>query len=172
MTPQQFAKLKETVHFICWKASGLTLGSIRLSKIIFCADRYTYISTQAPMIADEYIRGDQGPYLKDLRQAIAELAEERKLGIKKLRMGTRNFKDYQLVKSPEIHILTEEEQALLERLTHTVCTDYSAEEISEATHNIAWKMAGVGEKIPLAAQLVVGPSKIDDEAMAWACEDA
>lgn len=171
MTARQFAKLKESVHFICWKASGLTLGSIRLSKIIFYADRSAYIATQAPMIADEYIRGDQGPYLRELRQAISELDQERKIRIKSIRLGKLDFTDYRAIAAPDICLLTEQEKSLLEELTYTVCTDYSAGEISEATHNIAWKMAGDKEKIPLAAQLVSGSSAVDAEALAWAATE-
>lgn len=164
-------KLKEAVHFVCAEARGMTLGSIRLSKVIFCADRATFISTFRPMIADSYIRGPQGPYLKELRTAVESLADSRRIAVRETKIGKIPFTEYILLKKPDIHLLSKEERELLRDLTYTICTDYSAREISEATHNAAWEVASDDEHIPLSAQLVAAPGEVMEKDIAWALED-
>lgn len=161
-------KLKQAVHFICHVAQGLTLGSIRLNKILFYADKETFCKTLEPLIADEYIRGPQGPHLADLRSIIDELKKERVLSVTTRNLGKRSFTDYISLRSPSTDLFTEKQLQLIEETTVSICTDYKAHEISEETHNAIWRMAGDKEPMPLAAQLCAQFVKPSKEILRWA----
>jgi len=172
MEAEALAKLKAAVHFIITVAQGMTLGSIRLSKILFCADRDAYFKTLHPMFADAYVRGPQGPYLKELRTVLDELQHEHAIGIKKISLGNKSFTDYTSLKVPDTALLSSDEQEQLRNITFRICTDYKAHEISEMTHNSVWSMAGHDEHIPLAAQLVAAPARITKKMRRWAQQQA
>lgn len=169
--PEFFEKLKEAILFVCWCAGEMPLGSIRLSKIIFNADRLTYFSKLRPMIADAYVRGSQGPYLRELRLATSVLQRERLLSISHKRVGSHNMSVYEVRRRPALALLSQQEVELLQSLTEKICTEYSAEAISVASHNSAWRMAEYKEHIPLAAQLVCHATRPTAAQLEWAAKD-
>lgn len=165
-----FESLKQAIHYICHIAAGMTLGSIRLNKILLFSDIEYYGKYGRPITQDEYVKGPQGPYQQDVRRAVAELKKQRILSVTKRKLSRCEFTDYHSLKPVNAPLLDDEQLAILSKWTEDICSDYKSHEISEVTHNAAWRIAHNKEKIPLAAQIVGMPSKVSQKDIAWAVQ--
>lgn len=148
-------RLKQAVHYICHVATeqSLDLGSIRLNKILFFSDREYYSKHYKALTQDAYVKGPQGPYQPDVADAVEELKNNRILSVTQEMRHGKKFTVY-LSKRPPDMTFSKEEYELLEKWTIEICHDYKSHEISEFTHNSAWRMASKQESIPLAAQML------------------
>lgn len=162
ISEEQMRKLKEAIVVICKIAAenGFKLLSIPLSKIIFFADRDTYFNTGQPLIADAYIHGQFGPYLRELRAATEELMQAHIIVVnqKTYPDDCREFTEYSLGHAGERFTPTafsENEKKLLKRLTIDVLTEETPMSVAESTHNHAWRITQSKEHIPLASQVLV-----------------
>lgn len=177
LTPEEMHRLKDAIVVICRTAvdNGFKLLSIPLSKAIFLADRETYFSTARPLIADAYIHGQFGPYLEGLRDASEALARERHIVLTHpiYARHTKPFTEYALgccANQYQVNSFTEDEVALLQRMTIDVLTDQTPLSAAMATHNHAWQVTQDKEHIPLSAQVLADSAPITHEDRLWAKE--
>lgn len=161
-------KFKALVHFMvhqCREQPG-RLGAIRLNKALWYTDVFAYKASGASVTGERYVKRAKGPVPARILQTLNELELEQKIHIREPD-GKFDSRKFMGLVSPNTSVLSEDEMAAASSTLEAVC-GYSANEISELTHDIIWEAAAEGEEIPLYATLVSEKGEISDNVRAWA----
>ncbi len=164
-------KLKEALHYVIARCDDpARLGAIRLNKIMWFADRYAYRMNGTTITADAYVKRRLGPVPKNVVSAIAELASEGKIAVREAALPSKNvMRHFFRMKAPEVESLSEQDRTILDYVTSVICDNFSANEISNATHDQVWDAAELGEEIPLFATFAQR-GEITQEVRQWASQ--
>lgn len=163
-------KFKALVHFMvheCREHPG-RLEAIRLNKALWYTDVIAYKMNGVPVSGETYVKRKKGPVPAHILATLRALEEEGKILIREPEYQYDPRK-YLSLDSPDASKLSDEERELAKSVLGTVC-GYSANEISEITHDIIWSAAAEGEEIPLSATLAAEKGTITDAVRAWASE--
>lgn len=144
-------KLKEALHYVIARCDDpARLGAIRLNKIMLYADRFAYRVNGATITADSYVKRRLGPVPKNVLAAIGELASEGKVVVREVAApGNRVMRHYIQMKPADVEALSVQDREILDTVTSVICDNFSANEISDATHDQVWEAAELGEEIPI-----------------------
>ncbi|MGD9668704.1 MAG: Panacea domain-containing protein [Hyphomicrobiaceae bacterium] len=164
-------KFKDVVHFICENSKPEELGNVKLHKILYFADMLHFMSTGTPLTGVEYRKQKFGPTASHLTWALSKLAEEGAI-----RIDTRDYfgfqkKDYIVQQRVERRLFKNSEIRLLHDVIDFVCSR-SAKEISELSHDAAWKAARMGEVMPYYAVFGLIPTELEQEDFDSAIREA
>ncbi len=146
-------KVLQAIHFICFTAEGLPLGATRLNKILWFAEKDSFLHTLQPMLGLSFVKGPYGPMPPDADIACKTLAEKGLIFFEPRDYGSYSYKDMHSRRDPDTSLLTEDELTALRNLTWEICTEYSARSISDLTHNAIYHMLSMGEDYPLELAL-------------------
>jgi hypothetical protein len=161
-------KLKETIHFVCRKTGtgSKVLGAVRLQKILWNFDLRSFQATGYACTGAVFVRGFRGPYAPLASEAIVQLVRERRFFA-----DTTKFFDNdkaRLVGKGETNksLFSSRELAWLQEAMREICDDRSTGSVDGKWHEVAWRIARLGEEIPFEATAVtiVRPSKEAIEA--------
>ncbi len=155
-------KFKVVVHYICSRCEPDELGNVKLHKILYFSDMLHYLSTLKPLTGAEYQKQQFGPTARHLAWALRELEKEGKLKIQQRDYYGYKKSDYISLREPDPRALTNQEISLLNDVINFVCKK-SAKEISELSHDYAWKNVDMGEIIPYYSVHGIVPSFVSDE---------
>lgn len=166
-------KLKEALHYVIARCDDpARLGAIRLNKIMWFADRYAYRVNGASITADAYVKRRLGPCPKNVVAAINELATEQKIAVREMPVpGGHVMRHFFGTKEAEVEALSEQDRKILDAFTGVICDNFSANEISDATHDHVWEAADLGEEIPLFTTFAK-KGEITADVRLWATEAA
>ena len=164
-------KLKAVVHFICDRCDPTELGNVKLHKILYFADMMKYAGSGEPLTGVDYVKQQFGPVARHLSAVLTELTTEKKREIESKDYFGFEKKQYTSISDPELSLFSNLDIQLLIDVIEFVC-GRSAKAISELSHDIAWKTAYMGERIPYAAALAMQPVEITDEDIACAADEA
>ncbi|MAF82655.1 MAG: hypothetical protein CL797_00950 [Chromatiales bacterium] len=150
-------KLLSAVHFICKQMGSEPekLGLVKLHKILWYTDVWSFRHTGMSMTGGHYIRMPYGPCLQELTATLKTLKSQGKVfenegeyfGYEQRQMIGKG--------TPDTSLLTDREVRLLEDFIKDVCESHTAASISEKSHkDRVWQIAADGEAIPLEATLV------------------
>ena len=164
-------KLKEALHYVIARCDDpARLGAIRLNKIMWFADRYAYRVNGATITADSYVKRRLGPVPKNVLAAIDELASEQKIAVREAPVpGGYVMRHFFGIKEVDVEALSEQDRKILDAFTGVICDNFSANEISDATHDHVWEIAELGEEIPLFTTFAKR-GEITAEVRQWATE--
>lgn len=164
-------KLKEALHYVIARCDDpARLGAIRLNKIMLFADRFAYRMNGATITADPYVKRRLGPVPKNVLAAIGELASEHKIVVREVAtFGNKVMRHYITMKPAEVDALSEQDREILNAVTSIICDNFSANEISDATHDQVWEAAELGEEIPIFTTFA-RRGEITNEVRQWASE--
>jgi hypothetical protein len=164
-------KLKEALHYVIARCDDPTrLGAIRINKIMLFADRYAYRVNGASITADSYVKRRLGPVPKNVLAAIGELAGDEKIAVREAPVpGGLVMRHFFKLKEPEVDALSEQDRRILDAFAGVICDSFSANEISDATHDQVWEAAELGEEIPLYTTFSKR-GEITAEVRQWATE--
>jgi hypothetical protein len=163
-----YEKFKDLVHYICHIADRDELGATKLNKILWYSDIISYINRGESMTGSAYIKRQFGPVPKDILTALEELSAEGKMLIRDIPFFGNMKREYITLVEPDISRFDASEISLVANLTHDICHHYTAESISEATHDIIWKLADMEEEIPYFAVYGAQLGEITEEDIQWA----
>lgn len=165
-------KLKEALHYVIARCDDpARLGAIRLNKILWFADREAYRLNGLSITGDSYVKRKLGPTPKNVLAAIAELAAERKIVVREASLPSNYvMRHFFKLTDAEVPSLSDQDRAILDAFMRLVCDNYTANEISNASHDQVWYAAEMGEEIPLYAAAFATPGQITQEVRAWASE--
>lgn len=161
---ESFEKLKALAHYIIslCDANPLTLGAIRLNKILWFSDTQAYGLFEKSITGAVYTKRQFGPVPKGIVPAIQFLSDEGKISTRDISPdeggGIRGFspcmiREYKSLKDPSpSNFFSKEELSLTKSVQEIVC-GFSAMEISEISHDSVWRAAKMGEEIPMEATL-------------------
>lgn len=143
-------KYKSAVHYIIDSCKNpLTLGSIKLNKILFYSDGEIFLREKKSITNDIYIKRQFGPVPKNIINILKELEKEGKIAISKKKYDSYNHTVFFSLEDVDLNCLNAQEVDVLNAYRETICNDYTAKKISEETHNEIWEIAAIGEEIPL-----------------------
>lgn len=165
-------KLKEALHYVIARCDDpARLGAIRLNKIMWFADCYAYRLNGTSITADSYVKRRLGPTPKNVLPAIAELAAEGKVAVREEALPSNYvMRQFFPVKDVEVETLSEQDREILDAYRRVICDNFSANEISNITHDQVWEAADLGEEIPLFATFASRAGEITEDVRKWASE--
>jgi hypothetical protein len=165
MTTQKF---KALVHFLvheCRDHPG-RLGAVRLNKSLWFTDVIAYQTNGASVTGESYVKRQRGPVPAHILAILRELRDEGKILIQEPEFMYDPRKFISLT-PPEIESLSDDERALAKAILEDVC-GYTANGISDLSHDIIWDAAAEGEEIPLYATLAAELGEVTDDVRRWA----
>lgn len=165
-------KFKDLVHHVIHEADRkrLALGAVRLNKVLWFADMFTYHETGKSMTGERYVKRDRGPVPKTILRTLEALQNEGKVSVfePEFDFDIRRFTSNA---PPSGSSLSDREKRMVDRLLDAVC-DRSANEISDLTHGTSWRLTAQGEEIPLYATFADREGEITKQDRKWAEEEA
>ena len=162
------SKFKSLVHDVIHRCRDHPhrLGAVRLNKVLWFSDMYAYKFFGHSISGEIYVKRQRGPVPRRVLSALKELQTDGAIRIEEPRSHLDTRKFYSMVPPPE-GVLTSSEEGIVSEVLAGVL-GYTANEISEASHGLAWETAEMGEEIPLSATLAETPGEYTDEIMKWA----
>jgi len=162
-----YEKFKDLVHYICHMADRDELGATKLNKILWFSDMVTYINRGKSLTGSVYVKRQYGPVPKDILQALDDLSTEEKMIVRDIPYFGNTKREYISLTEPDINRFEAFEISLVANIMHHICHHHSAESISDATHDIIWKLADMGEEIPYCAIYGAQLGEITEEDIQW-----
>lgn len=161
-------RLKEAVHVVVAASNPARLGAIRLRKALWFADWDEFRKSGRTITGEKYVKLPKGPVPKAIDKAIEELESEKMIAVGKRQVYSYAMTQYMSLETPHPHALSQDEVDKLEAYASVLCENYTADEVSDITHGLAWKVASIGSEIPMAAVLVENSGQVTEEVIAWA----
>ncbi len=162
-------KLEQAVHYIISKCPHPEkLGKTKLNKILWFADRETYIATGKPLTNAIYIKKQFGPVPRNIDTVIKKLIEAKKIEQQRKQTSEDYSRTlYTALQAPEENILSTSEMEILNPIIANIRDKHTAKGISEKSHDIAWDMAELDKEIPYASIHVSRIGKVTPEDIQW-----
>ena len=161
-------KFKALVHLVIQESEEPEkLGSIKLNKILWFADTETYRLTGNSISGAKYLRRQKGPVPAHILKSIRELKSEGKISVEEsqIRYKPRLFTS---LKDADESLFSDLEREIVKIVTDMICSNFTAYEISEFSHNDIWDAASDGEEIPLHTTLVKESGDFSPIIQNWA----
>jgi len=163
-------KFKSSTHYIISKCPDpKDLGATRLNKILWYADSYAYKATGNTITGSTYLRHQRGPVPSRVLASLRQLKSEGKIEITDP-IAPYQPRLYESLAEPDTSVLSKVEKEYLDGFSKIICESYSANSISEASHDEIWESAMDGEEIPVEATLVSSSGDYNPKVQAWADE--
>lgn len=161
-------KFSSLVHYIIATCDDpKRLGSIRLNKILWFSDIMSYRKIGQSITGTQYKKRKHGPVPAHVIKATEELEDSKLISVKH---PTAQFdpREYMSLAEPDTTAFDKQELEIVDLVLRNICDSFSADEISEMTHDDIWKAADDGEDIPLSATLVSEPGDYGPSIVGWA----
>lgn len=173
-------KFEEVVLYICSQVENLrNLSMTKLHKILYYVDREVYLHTGRPLTGETYVANQYGPTSKHLEEALEALDSADKLSHVTREDSSKQIGSYQqnifIAKdTPDVdETFKASEIQLLDDVIQQISEDFTAQQISEVSHDIVWRSARKGEEMPYyTAMLQVTESEESAEDLEWARQKA
>ncbi|WP_457653042.1 Panacea domain-containing protein [Rhodocaloribacter sp.] len=168
-------KLKTLVHYVCFKAPNpRKLGATKLNKILFYAEMEAFLSLGHPITGEVFVKQQFGPVPKHILSVLRELEKERAIAISDA-SGYHVYtgesyphRQFFSLTRPTLEAFTGDEISIVDEVVDLVCNRHTAKSISEASHNIVWESAEIGEELPYFTALTHLLGEITAKDVAWA----
>ncbi len=167
-------KLKALVHYVCHRAPEDKLGKTKLNKILYYSDIEAYVALGAPITGEVYVKHQYGPVSKHIDEVVEELKAEQALAVAEASgfhiYSGQPYMQYRYVslRRPSVQPFTADEVAIVEETLDTICQNYTARGISEASHGLVWQSARIGEELPYHTAFGHFVGEINPDDIRWA----
>jgi hypothetical protein len=145
------SRLKSTIHLVCSIGQPHNIGATQLTKSIVLADAVSFCIRRKTISGTTIAKADFGPVPHGYQDALNELVREKAIQIITSQDGAYKNTKYKVLRPPSRDGFEAADLEILEKIVREICNKHSAGGLSDLTHNEAWKVAGMGEEIPLAA---------------------
>jgi hypothetical protein len=163
-------KFKALVHYICWRCEDpRLLGTVKLNKVLWYADRIRYLMTGQPIAGATYLKQQFGVVARTLAPLVAELEKEGALSTRERSHGgslTQYFARFE----PDLSVFTAPEISVVDSLIETICFRDAPSPVDLAADDQVWKLAQIGETLPYYTVFAARPAEILKRDMDWAVE--
>ncbi|HUH84233.1 MAG TPA: Panacea domain-containing protein [Stellaceae bacterium] len=157
------------MHYICWKCQDPTkLGATKLNKVLWLSDAHAFMVVGQPITEAKYVKQQFGPVPGAILPTLRELQREAKIAVRDVEYFGRPKREFFALQRPDISMFTADDISLVDAAIDFVCENHTAASISEATHTEIWKLAEIGEEMPLRAVLAANLAEITDADVRWA----
>ncbi len=162
-------KLKALVHYVCSRVRGPDLlGSVKLNKMLWYTDLASFVETGESVTGETYIKKPHGPVASHLASVLDELVQDGVLQISTVSRHGHRQKQYVPLRDPDPSKLGQSDLWLAEQVIDRISEEYTAERISEVSHNRVWSIAADGERIPFEAIYTAEKLEVDESDIQWA----
>ena len=163
-------KLKALVHYVASRCENPSvLGSIKLNKVLWVSDLWSYVKTGQPITGEIYIKQQFGPVASSSVRILDELQSEGKIVVRRRELPNGRSKvDYISMLEPDLKMFTASEISLVDQAIDFVCLQHTSRQISDKSHDVIWELAEIGEEIPYYAMLASRLDGITKEDVTWA----
>ncbi len=149
-------KFKALVQYVSWRcrAEPYKLGAIKLNKILWFADCEAYRRRGRSITGARYVKEAKGPVPLAIAPTVAAL---RKAGLLEVSEDTyygHRQRRFVAQAEPDMSEFAHEELKIVDEVIREITERHTANSISNLTHDDIWKIAELGEEIPLHATLV------------------
>lgn len=162
-------RLKALVQYICYQCHDPSvLGAIKLNKILWYSDVIAFARSGDSITGETYVKQQFGPVPRHILGVIEDLEAEEALVMREVEFYGKQKKEYVALKKPDISMFTADEISLVDSVIDVVCHKHTASSISMASHDAIWKLAEIGEEIPLYAALASELGEVTEDDVKWA----
>ena len=168
-------KLEYLMHYIIWKCKDPTLlGAVKLNKILWYSDIFTYLEKGRSVTEVTYIKRQFGPVPnpRDFIEASEKLKNEGKIAITEGIYYGKPHRQFVALKLPDISVFSSEEISIVDIMIEEICQKHTASSISKLSHDIIWESADIGEEIPLCTAFAARFGEINEDDIQWARKEA
>jgi antitoxin SocA-like protein len=140
----------------------------QLNKVLWYSDAIHYMVTGRSITGETYVKRQHGPVPRHIVSAIDDLVAEGK--VMRGRVDHFGFikSEFIAMDDADLTAFTADEIALIDTAFEHVCLNNTARSISEETHGLIWKIAKMGEEIPLATVFASDVGEVDETDFDWA----
>jgi len=171
---------EQVVLYICSQVENIrNLSMTKLHKILYYVDREVYLQTGIPLTGETYIANQYGPTSEHLPEALEALDAEGKLSHVTRKDSSDQIGIYEqnifiAKETPDVdEAFKASEIQLLDDIIEQISVEFTAEQISDLSHDIVWRSARKGEELPYyTTMLQVTESEESAEDLEWAREKA
>lgn len=158
-------------HYVIARANPNKLGSIKLNKVMWFADREAYRRFGRTLTGQlSYEKRQYGPVPNNIVRSTRKLEQDDAIATREVpTFGGGMRREYSLLKQPDVSAFSAEEVDILNEAIAWVCDDHTAASISELSHDALWQGAEIGEQIPVRAAVVI-PDEVDGDDILWAAK--
>lgn len=157
-------KLRELILYISRRCeTDINFGSNKLNKIILFVDILSYLRYGTSVTGTAYVKQTFGPVPVHLGQIIEQMKADREILIKKETVALQYAQTRIIpLRAANVEVFLPRDIALVEDVIHEFFRS-NAVSISEKSHGTAWKLANLGDVIPLDAFLIGDDQTVTDE---------
>lgn len=165
----ELRKLEALAHYICYKCQDPTvLGSIKLNKILWYSDMIALQIRGKAITGETYVKRQFGPVPKHILETLKKLETSGDIVIRQTDYHGYPKRDFIAMTKPDFSVFTSEEISIVDDVLQEVCYNHTATSISLATHDDIWKLAEIGEEIPLETAFASKLGDISEDDVKWA----
>jgi hypothetical protein len=160
-------KLDDLVFYIVSQCEPSRLTKTQLHKTLWYAELNAFLVSGSPITGETYKKDRHGPVASHLEDSLRRLQAGGKIEAGR-DVAVESKWEFIAHGVPNLDWLTESERRAVEDAVQLVCYDNTAASISRKSHDLIWKIASRGEKIPIETALVSELDSFTDEDIAWA----
>jgi hypothetical protein len=149
--PKGRQRLRELIIYIAERYKDAPLfGAIKLNKTLYHSDFRAYERFGIPLTGTPYFALRQGPAPKAMVPILNSLLEEGAIKIEKRQVGNREQKRVVPRRKAFLELFTGDELALVDEVIKELW-DQSADDVSNASHDVRWRTVKLKDLIPYEA---------------------
>lgn len=166
-------KFKDLIHYICFRSDSSKLGKTKLHKILYYSDMRAYVLLKKPITGEAYVKDQFGPVSSHLLGVLEELQAEGRIAASVVMddFGSYPRNHFVATRMPGLDAFRPEEVSIVEQYMDLITERYTAAGVSEASHDIVYNSAGMGQVIPYHAAYVHTIVEPSNDTMEWAREE-
>lgn len=149
-------KLPELIVYVAARAhDDLSMGSMKLNKVLFHAETRAYLRLGAPISGHPYMKRELGPAPKDLRPMRAYLVRNDAIKVLSEDVGAPTARDRIVaLRAPDTTLFSPEELAIVDEVIEEL-RPLTGTAVSDDSHKLpGWRAAGMNKEIPYATAFV------------------
>jgi hypothetical protein len=162
-------KLGNLTHYICYQCHDPSvLGATKLNKVLWYSDLLAFLKLGHSITGERYIKRQFGPVPEHILGVVEELESKDALVVRDVEFFGKQKTEYVALTEPDISMFKPEEISIVDSIIDVVCHKHTATSISMASHDVIWKLAEIGEEIPMSAVLVSELGEVIEDDIKWA----
>ena len=166
-------RLETLVHYIVYKCSDpKKLGATKLNKILWYSDITAFLHSGKGVSGAKYIKLQHGPVPQNIDQVKQRLQASGAIAIRREFYFDHQQEQAFAITQPDLSHFSGPEISMVDGIMNYICENHTATSISEATHNIIWEAAEIGEEIPLYTIFAAQKAEVTPDDIAWALNEA
>lgn len=161
-------RLQALMHYVCAKAEPTQLGRVKLNKVPWYADTVAYALHGKSITGERYIKRQHGPVPARFMPAQRQLEKDGKIVQGTATIFNLTKHEFTSIAEPDLSMFSAADMEIINQAIEHVCNQHTATSVSQETHNDIWKLAEIGEEIPLQTVFSAELAEVTEDDTEWA----